>query len=105
MIMKKTFYLLVVIMVMGFAMPSCEKSVSDDYPIMESFYRESVALPLVSIDSIKSFSSKVDEYVAINPKAKQHRRYSMIKANIKTASVRFSIELDTAWAGVDTFNF
>lgn len=93
-------------MLVGFILPSCSKSDSgDDYPIMEDYYIESLSLPTVSTDSIKTFSSKVDGYVAQNPLAKQHRRYAQILENIKTASLRITITIDTAWAGTDSISF
>ncbi len=93
-------------MVLGISLPSCEKSASaEDYPIMESFYKESVTLPLVTLDSVKAFSSKVDGYVTTYPLAKEHKRYSQIQDNIKAASLRLSISIDTTWAGEDSIRF
>ena len=87
-------------------MPSCEQSASvDDYPIMETYYVESLNLPTVSLDSIKSFRKKVDGYVNQNPEAKNHRRYSMIQENIKAASLRITIDIDPTWAGEDSIRF
>ena len=88
-------------MVLGGVMPSCDGtlSVEDKYPIMEEYYVESLTLPLVSSDSVGRFSRKVDEYTAANPQAKEHRRYGQIVSNIKAASVRFSVEVDTIWGG------
>ena len=103
--MKKTFYILIMCMVVGYALPSCETTSVDDYPIMESFYKESVALPTVGLDSVKSFSNKVSGYVAQFPQAKQHRRYSLIQDNIKAASIRINLEIDTTWVGEDSIRF
>lgn len=104
--MKRTFYILIICMVVGFILPSCSKSDScDDYPIMEDYYVESLALPTVSLDSVKLFSNKVNGYVAQFPQAKQHRRYEQILENIKGASLRINITIDTAWAGTDSISF
>ena len=93
-------------MVLGISLPSCEKSASaEDYPIMESFYKESVTLPLVTLDSVKTFSGKVDGYVATYPLAKEHKRYSQIQDNIKAASLRLSISIDKTWAGDTVIHF
>ena len=92
-------------LVMTLMMPSCEKELTDDYPIMESFYIESVNLPTVTIDSVKSFYNKVNGYVTENPQAKEHRRYNQIMQNIKAASFRLVILCDTTWDGVIEGNF
>ena len=88
----------------GFILPSCENA-ADDYSIMEDYYIESVQLPTVSLDSVKSFSNKVDGYVYVNPQAKEHRRYSQITDNIKAASIRMTIDVDTIWDGERHINF
>ena len=88
----------------GIILPSCE-NVTDDYSIMEDYYVESVQLPTVSLDSVKSFSNKIDGYVTVNPLAKEHRRYSQILANIKAASIRMVIDVDTIWDGERHISF
>lgn len=103
--MKKEAILLIMYMVIGFSLLSCEKEVYDINPQMESFYMESVQLPSVTIDSVKSFSSKVDGFTRSYPWAVEHQRYPQIKENIKAASIRITIEVDTTWAGVDTYHF
>lgn len=103
--MKKLFYIIICMMV-GIILPSCEKStLTDDYPVMEDFYTESIKLPTVTKDSVKKFSCKVDGYVAKFPQAKQHKRYAQIVENIKAASFRIAISVDTAWNGEFTINF
>ena len=93
-------------MVLGFLLPSCEKStLTDDYPVMEDFYMESIKLPTVTTDSVKRFSSKVDGYVTQFPQAKQHKRYPQIVQNIKAASFRIVITVDTTWDGDTTIYF
>ena len=93
-------------MVLGFFLPSCEKStLTDDYPVMEDFYTESIKLPTVTSDSVKKFSNKVDGYVAQFPQAKQHKRYPQIVQNIKAASFRIVITVDTTWDGDTTIYF
>lgn len=104
--MKKTLYILIICLMVGFVLPSCNKSdTGDDYPIMEDYYVESLALPTVSLDSVNSFSCKVNGYVAQFPAAKQHRRYVQILENIKSASLRIIITVDTTWAGTDSISF
>ena len=78
-------------------LPSCEKAITDEYPIMEQYYIESVNLPTVSIDSVKSFREKVDGYVLQFPQAKNHRRYSLIQKNIKAASIRITVTINYDW--------
>jgi hypothetical protein len=72
---------------------------------MESFYVESKGLNSVTVDSVRTFSSKVDGYVAVNPLAKEHRRYPQILQNIKTASLRLSISINDEWDGDTHINY
>ena len=89
------------LMVMG-----CEKEVlSEGYPEMEGFYVESCGLPTVTIDSVKSFSIKVNDYTTEYPESKEHSLYPKIQANIKSASLRITITCDTTWAGETHINF
>ena len=93
-------------MCMGLSLlPSCEKAITDEYPIMETFYVESINLPTVSTDSVKSFKNKVDGYVTQFPQAKNHRRYSLIQKNIKAASIRISVTINYDWDGDTIINF
>ena len=93
-------------MVLGFLLPACEKStLTDDYPLMEDFYTESIKLPTVTSDSVKKFSNKVDGYVAQFPQEKQHKRYPQIVENIKAASFRIVITVDTTWDGEINIRF
>lgn len=100
--MKKLVLLFAVcLMVMG-----CEKDViGEGYPEMEGFYVESCALPTVSIDSVKSFAVKVNDYTTEYPESKEHSLYPKIQANIKSASLRITITCDTTWAGETHINF
>ena len=87
-------------------MVGCEKQViSESYPEMKAFYTESCTLPAVTIDSVKTFSAKVDNYVANYPKSKSHSLYPKIQENIKAASLRITIECDTTWDGETHINF
>ena len=89
------------LMVMG-----CEKDViGEGYPEMEGFYVESCALPTVTIDSVKSFTIKVNDYTTEYPESKEHSLYPKIQANIKSASLRITITCDTTWAGETHINF
>lgn len=52
----------------------CEKDViGEGYPEMEGFYTESCGLPEVTIDSVKLFSVKVDNYTDVYPESKEHQ--------------------------------
>lgn len=78
----------------------CEKDVIGlGYPEMEGFYVESCALPTVTIDSVKLFSTKVNDYTTEYPESKEPSLYPKIQANIKSASLRITITADTTWAG------
>ena len=84
----------------------CEKQVaSEGYPEMEAFYTESCTLPAVTIDSVKAFSAKVGNYVTKHPESKSHSLYPKIQENIKSASLRITIECDTTWDGETHINF
>ena len=94
--MKKLLLLFTVcLMVIG-----CEKDViGEGYPEMEGFYTESCGLPKVTVDSVKLFSVKVDNYTDVHPESKEHFLYPKIQANIKSASLRITLTADTTWAG------
>ena len=84
----------------------CEKDViGEGYPEMKGLYSESCGLPEVTIDSVKLFSVKVDNYTDVYPESKEHSLYPKIQANIKSASLRITITADTTWAGVTHINF
>ena len=103
--MRHSFIILFLLLVASILLPSCEKAVMEEYPQMESFYVESKGLNSVTIDSVRSFSGKVDGFVTVNPLVKQHDKYPLIQANIKAASLRMTIVIDTTWAGEETFRF
>lgn len=97
---------LVLIFTVCLFMVGCEKQViSESYPEMKAFYTESCTLPAVTIDSVKTFSAKVDNYVANYPESKSHSLYPKILENIKSASLRITIECDTTWDGETHINF
>ena len=100
--MKKLLFLFAVcLMVIG-----CEKEmIGEGYPEMEGFYVESCGLPVVTIDSVKSFSVKFSNYVTKYPQSKSHSLYPKIQENIKSASLRITIECDTTWDGETHINF
>ena len=103
--MKKGIVLLTMCMVIGFMLPSCEKEVYDVSPTMEAYYTESLQLPSVSIDSVKSFSSKVNGFTRTYPIALEHEKYPLIKDNIKAASLRLNIVINDEWDGETHINF
>jgi len=84
----------------------CEKDViGEGYPEMEGIYTESCGLPEVTIDSVKLFSVKVDNYTDVYPESKEHSLYPKIQANIKSASLRITLTADTTWAGTTIIKF
>ena len=103
--MKKTSIAMFLCLLASFILPSCEKAVIDEYPQMESFYVESKGLNFVTIDSVRTFSSKVDGFVTTYPIAKEHEKYPLIQANIKSASLRIAITVNDEWAGDTIIHF
>ena len=93
---------LVLLSIVWPCMMGCEKDVVD---IMHDYYVESQGLQSVTIDSVTTFSQKVDRYVTQYPEEKEHRLYPKIQANIKSASLRIAITADTTWAGTTTITF
>ena len=103
--MKKALYTLVIGLVMLFIAIGCEKEVFDINPTMEAYYIESVQLPSVTIDSVKSFSSKLNTFVTNHPVAKEHRRYEQIIDNINTATLKITITVNTEYDGETIIKF
>ena len=103
--MRQTPIILLILLAFCWLFPSCEKEVFDVSPTMEAYYLESVKLPSVSLDSVQSFSSKVDGFTQSYPLALEHEKYPLIRQNIKAASIRLTIEIDTTWAGEKHINF
>lgn len=103
--MKQSMIAFLMLLSASFILPSCEKAVSDEYPQMEAYYVESKGLNSVSIDSIKTFSSKVDGFVTTYPLAKEHEKYPLILDNIKEASLRITLSVDTVWGGDTIIHF
>ena len=84
----------------------CEKEViSEGYPEMEGFYVESCGLPSVTIDSVKSFTVKVNDFTTEYPESKEHLLYPKIQENIKMASLPLTITCDTTWDGETHIKF
>ena len=95
--------------VAALGLTSCEKEVSLSH--MELLYNESQGLPEVSIDSIKSFTAKFDNYVGSNPESKQDELYVPTVDNIRYAAslhgynlaeLTISITFNDEWEG-ETF--
>ena len=103
--MKKSFAVLLLLLSASFILPSCEKAVFDYSPQMEAYYVESKGLSAVTIDSVSLFKNKVEGFVTTHPIAKEHEKYPLILANIKSASLRLTITVDTTWAGEKNINF
>lgn len=72
---------------------------------MESYYTESMGLKSVTIDSVRAFNSKVDNYVTMYPSEKEHPLYPKIKTNIKNAAFSITITCDTTWDGIIDIKF
>ena len=104
-VMRKTAIFCIMSFLICMVLPSCEKEVYDINPQMEAYYQESVQLPSVTIDSVRSFSSKVDGFTRSYPWAVEHERYPQIKENIREASARITIDIDTTWAGTNTYYY
>jgi hypothetical protein len=47
----------------------------------------------------------VDGFTRAYPMALEYEKYPLIQENIKAASIRITIEIDTTWTGVDTYHF
>ena len=103
--MRKTAISVLMMMGLAIALPSCEKAAADSFPIMESFYTESQGLKSVSSDSVNRFSNKVNGYVSVNPKAKNHEKYQLIMDNIKDAILHISLVIHDEWEGDTTVTF
>ena len=95
---------IILLLIIGW-LTSCEKDSFDVSPTMEAYYTESEKLPSASIDSVKSFSNKVDGFTRSYPDAKEHNKYPLIKENIKTASFRLNITINDEWDGEKHINF
>ena len=103
--MRKSFVVFLLLLSASFILPSCEKEVFDYSPQMEAYYVESMGLSAVTIDSVSLFKNKVEGFVTTHPIAKEHEKYPLIQANIKSASLRLTITVDTTWAGEKAINF
>jgi len=87
-------------------MTACEKEViSEDYPEIEGFYIESCGLQVATIDSVKNFKVKVEDFTVEFPESKEHSLYPKILANIKSASLRLNITINDEWDGETHINF
>lgn len=102
--MRKTAITVLMMMGLAITLPSCEQAVSDSF-IMESFYTESQGLKSVSSDSVNRFSDKVNGYVSVNPKAKNHEKYRLIMDNIQDAILHISLVIHDEWDGDTTVTF
>ena len=84
--------------VASFLCLSCQKE-AFRYPEMQAYYAESCLLPVATGDSITRFAHKVDSFVADYPDAKADPLYPGIRENIQKVWFRFTVTVDTAWAG------
>lgn len=102
--MKKGFIMILLAFAISW-LTSCEKEVFDINPMMEAYYMESMKLPSATLDSVQSFSSKVDGFTRSYPEALEHKRYPQIKENIKSASLRLTITINDEWDGDTLIHF
>ena len=87
--MKNTVIITILSLIVGASVSSCGDESTDR---MEAFYSESMGLQSVSLDSIMSFSKKVEKYAEAFPSAIEHKRFPQIKENIRTATVKITID-------------
>ncbi len=81
---------------------SCEKELTN---LLEGYYKESMGLKEVPLDSVTRFSSKFDGFMAHNPEELNNPLYPKIKENIKSASIRIIITINEEWAGDTIINY
>ena len=103
--MRKSFIIMLMCLTASFILPSCEKEVFNYNSQMNEYYVESRGLMAVSLDSVTLFENKVNDFVTTYPLAKEYEKYPLILSNIKEASFRITIVIDTAWAGHDYIRF
>ena len=90
--MKNTVIITFLCLIVGASVSSCGDESTDR---MEAFYNESMGLQSVSLDSIMSFSNKVDKYAETFPNVIEHKRYPQIMENIRIATVKITIDYKT----------
>ena len=94
--MKKMFFLFVIC----FMTIGCDRdTMSTIFPEIESYYKESCSWDGVAKDSLERFVVKVRGFLNEKPEARKDPLLPKIQEKVKTASQRFTIEVDTAWAG------
>ena len=81
--MKNTVIITFLSLIVETSVSSCGDESTDR---MEAFYSESVGLQSVSLDSIMSFSKKVDKYAEAFPSVIEHKRYPQIMENIRIST-------------------
>ncbi len=93
---------LVALFIASLMMIACEKDIVSN---MEAYYTEAMGVQNVTLDSVKTFSNKVENYVAENPDEKENPLYPKIQANIKSASMSITLSVDTTWDGETHINY
>ena len=88
---------LVLLFMVCLMMTACEKEViGEDYPEMEGFYVESCGLPSVTIDSVKMFSTKVNNYTTEYPESKEPlNKVLFLKRSSESTSTTSELPLKT----------
>ena len=80
------------LLVSSFMLCSCVNDTLS-FEELENYYAESLGLRSVSLDSIASFSAKVDLYTSHIPAAKQSPLYPKIQANIHAATAEVTLRV------------
>ncbi len=97
--------LICLVLILPFALVSCEKETTTFGPKIGEYYTESCNLSEVTTDSVQRFTLKVIDYTEANPEAKDHPKYPLIIENIKSALKIGGITIDPDWGGAYNITF
>ena len=89
-----------ILIIVSFLCFACSKETSvSSYPEMQAYYVESCNLGVATTDSIRHFSQKVNAFVTSHADAVEDPLYPKIKENIRTVSLRITINVGDEWEG------
>ena len=93
---------LATILLAAFLLQACEKDVSAPpyADTLQSYYIESTHLGEASVDSISTFTTKVNGLTAAWPEVREEKQYHQIVENIRQSFLTFHITIDGEWDGV-----
>ena len=94
---------LATILLAAFLLQACDKEVSSAPPYadtLQSYYIESTHLGEASVDSISTFTTKVNGLTAAWPEVREEKQYHQIVENIRQSFLTFHITIDGEWDGV-----